>query len=39
MRENYNQTNKKIGCIIHGWRFSVIGLVYKDMNTKMGVLL
>ena len=32
----HNQENSHI---IYGWRFSVIGLVHRDMNAKIGILL
>jgi len=38
-RSNYYGTNKEIGCNICGRRSSIVGLVYGDMNDKMGVLL
>ena len=39
MRRSYYKANQEIGHFTCGWRFSIVELVYKSMNTKKRVLL
>jgi len=39
MRSNYYWTYQENGRIICGWRSSIVGLVYGDMNNKKRILL
>jgi len=38
-RSNYYWTYQENGCIVCGWKFSIVGLVHENMNIKKRVLL
>ena len=39
MVTNHHRTHEKIGCNIHGQRFSIVELIYMNMNTKKRVFV
>ena len=39
MRTSYSGTNQEIGSFSYGWRLSIVGLVYEDINNKIGIFV
>ena len=39
MGRNYHWTNQEISSVLCGWRFDIVELVHRDINTKKGILL